>query len=72
MPLMLVATPGRGELVGETLQAWVEGEDPIVWMLGTQFIKCLMLRRMPSLMRSLSRADSEWAAVNVSSAIVSQ
>ena len=82
MPLMLVATPagvatsmrgiGEGELVGGTLQAWVEGEDPIVWMLDTRCTTCLMLRRMPSQMRSLSKADSEWAAANVQSAVVSQ
>lgn len=48
---MLVATPGRVALVGGILQAWVEGEDPIVWMLDTQFTKYLKLRRMLSLMR---------------------
>ena len=53
MPLMLVGTLGLGELVGGTLQAWAEREDPIVWMLGTQCTKYLMLRRMLSLRRYL-------------------
>ena len=51
MHLMLAATPGQGGLVGGTLLAWVEGEGPIVWMLDMQCTKCLMLRRMLSLMR---------------------
>lgn len=51
MRLMLAATPGQGGLVGGTLLAWVEGEGPIVWMLDMQCTKCLMLRRMLSLMR---------------------